>query len=264
MKRELARLLNWIAPGALKATAASGNTTRRIEVNGFTVDVTFKRIKNIYLRVVAPDGTVKVSAPKRISLKAVKEFVAARTDWIRHHQVKIAACTHQPLPRHEDAEIHQVWGEPCRLCIVEKDHAPFVELDQSRMILHVRPGADRNKRREIVETWRRNQVKKAAEPLIAKWESIMGVTVARLSVRRMKTRWGSCSSIKRSIRLNTNLSSKPPELLEYVVVHELVHLLEPSHNGRFRALMDRFLPDWRDLRNNLNQRENIQLNSQQG
>jgi len=224
-----------------------------MEVNGLVADVTFTRIKNIYLKVVLPAGTINISAPKRMSLKALREFVDARADWIRHQQDRIAACNHQPPPHYEDAEIHQIWDQPCRLCIVEKDHPPFVELTHTRMILHARPGTDRDKRREIVETWRRDQVKKAALPLMARWEPIMGVTVSRLSIRRMKTRWGSCSCIKHSSRLNTNLFAKAPELLEYIVVHEMAHLLEPTHNGRFAALMDQFIPNWKHHRDQLNQ-----------
>lgn len=134
--------------------------------------------------------------------------------------------------------------KPYILYIAEGDRPPPVVLPHTRLILHERPGTERDKRREIVETWRRDQVTKSAGPLIAKWESVIGVKVAKVSVRRMKTRWGSCSHGWRTIRLNTSLSAKAPELLEYFVVHELAHLLEPSHNGRFAALMEQLLPDW--------------------
>lgn len=264
MKRELARFFNWIVPGTSRKKDAVEDKTRRVEVNGFAVNVTFKSIKNIYLKVVPPDGTVKVSAPKRMSLKAVREFVDARADWITRHQRRIAACNHQPPPRYPHRELHQVWGKSYILYVVEDDHEPFVDLTHTRMILHVRPGTNGDKRREIVETWRRDQVKKAALPLIANWEPTLGVTVSRLSVRRMKTRWGSCSHARRSIRLNTSLSAKAPKLLEYVVVHEMAHLLEPSHDGRFKTLMDQYLPGWRGLRKDLNQREENQLNSEKG
>jgi len=228
----------------------------RIEVAGIQIDVAFKRIKNLHLRILFPGGLVRVSAPKRTPLKHIHAFVLSKIGWIKRHQARIAACNDQPPLRYLHRELHQVWGKSYILYIVEADHPPFVELTHTRMILHARPGTDRDKRREIVETWRRDQVKKAALPLMARWELVMGVTVSRLCVRRMKTRWGSCSHARRSIRLNTNLSTKKPELLEYVVVHELAHILEPSHNGRFATLMDTFLPKWRDLRRELNQREN--------
>ncbi len=228
--------------------------TRQIEIDGFKIDLVFKKIKNLNLRILSPDGQVRVSAPKRTPLKHIRAFVLSKIGWIKRHQGRIADCNHQPPLRYLHRELHQVWGKTYILYIVEDDRPPSVELTHTRMILHERPGTDRDRRREIVETWRRDQVTKAAGPLIAKWEPVMGVIVAKVSVRRMKTRWGSCSHARRSIRLNTSLSAKAPELLEYIVVHELAHLLEPSHNGQFAALMNQFLPDWRMLRKTLNQR----------
>ena len=120
------------------------------------------------------------------------------------------------------------------------------------MLLRVRPGTDENKRRAVVEGWYRDQLKQAALPLFAKWEPLMGVKVARLFVQRMKTKWGSCNPGTRSIRLNSNLAKKPRECLEYIVVHEMVHLRERTHNDRFVALMDRFMPKWQFYRDQLN------------
>jgi predicted metal-dependent hydrolase len=120
------------------------------------------------------------------------------------------------------------------------------------MVLTVRPGAETEKREAVVSAWYRDQIKAAMLPLIAKWEPILGVKAENVYVRRMKTRWGSCTPRRRSIRLNSELAKKPRECLEYVVVHELVHLLEPSHNQKFVALMDKFMPQWRQLRDELN------------
>ena len=136
--------------------------------------------------------------------------------------------------------------------VVESDAAPTVELAHHEMILRVRPGADTKKKQAVVEDWYRRQVKEAAPPLIALWEKRMGVKVKRVFVQRMKTRWGSCRPGKGSIRLNTELARKPRECLEYVVVHELAHLLVPSHNARFVALMDQFMPTWKQIRDELN------------
>lgn len=238
----------------LLATGSTPAMSRQIEIDGIQIDLAFKKIKNLNLRILSPDGQVRISAPKRTPLKHIHAFVLSKMDWIRRHQARIADSNHQPPLRYQHRELHQAWGKPCILYIVEDDRPPFVELTQTRMILHERPGTCREKRRKIVETWRRDQVTRAAEPLFAKWEPVMGVKVAHVSVRRMKTRWGSCSHIKRTIRLNSSLSAKAPELLEYVVVHELAHLLEPSHNHRFAALMEQFLPDWRRLRKTLNHR----------
>lgn len=127
-----------------------------------------------------------------------------------------------------------------------------MEVEPSRMVLTVRPGTGRDQRQEIVEVWYRQQVREALPPLIAKWEPIMGVRVAQCTVRKMKTRWGSCTPQTQRIRINTDLAKKPPECLEYILVHEMAHLLEPTHNERFVALMDQFLPKWRSCRDELN------------
>jgi predicted metal-dependent hydrolase len=136
--------------------------------------------------------------------------------------------------------------------VIEGNEAPSVELKHSRMLLRVRPCASDERKQAIVEEWYREQLKKAVPSLIAKWEPLMGVKVERFFVQKMKTKWGSCNSDTRSIRLNTDLAKKPPECLEYIVVHEMVHLLEPTHNKRFMTLMDQFMPKWQFCRAELN------------
>ena len=136
--------------------------------------------------------------------------------------------------------------------VIEADAAPSIELKHTRMFLRVRPGTGESKKQAIVDAWYREQLKSAVLPLIAKWEPLLGVKVGRVFVRRMKTKWGSCNAGRRSIRLNTDLAKKPRECLEYIVVHELIHLLEPTHNARFMALMDKFLPHWKLRRDELN------------
>ena len=136
--------------------------------------------------------------------------------------------------------------------MVEANEAPSVELQHSQILLRARPGADETKKQAILEEWYRQQLKQAAPPLIAKWEALMGVKIERFFVQRMRTRWGSCNPGARTIRLNTELAKKPLECLEYIVVHEAAHLLEPTHNARFVALMDRFMPNWQYYRDRLN------------
>jgi predicted metal-dependent hydrolase len=149
-------------------------------------------------------------------------------------------------------EFFDFTGKRYLLKVVECDEAPSVELKHSRILLRVRPGTDDEKKQAVVEEWYREKLKKAAPPLIAKWEPVMGVKVERFFVQRMKTKWGSCTPGTRSIRLNTDLAKKPPECLEYIVVHELAHLVERYHNDRFRSLMDNCLPHWKLLRQELN------------
>ena len=146
------------------------------------------------------------------------------------------------------------------LTVSESDEPPSIELKHSRILLQVRPRTDGHKRQALVENWYREQIKIAVPPLLTRWQPLMSVRVERFFVQRMKTRWGSCNHKARTIRLNTELVKKPRESLEYIVVHELVHLLEPSHNARFAALMNRFMPKWEFHREELNrqpvQREN--------
>ncbi len=219
-----------------------------ISVDDIKVDVRFKKIKHVYLRVKSPDGRVQVSAPKHLKTAEVREFVQARLGWIKKQASMIQTRNNSACCEYLEGEAHYVWGKHYLLTLQDNEETPGVMLEHDRMVLTIRSGADQDKRRAVVEKWYRNQIRQAAPGLIRKWEKIMGVEVEKLFVRRMKTRWGSCNTRKRTIRLNTSLATKPVECLEYVVVHELAHLLEPSHNGRFKALMDKLLPGWPDYR----------------
>jgi len=223
-----------------------------IELGDIKVEVVKKDIKNIHLSVYPPAGRVRISAPSRMSLDTIRVFVISKLGWIKQQQQKFQSQARETPREYLDRESHYVWGKRYLLRVIESDTAPVVELKHSRMFLHVRPGTDAVKKQIIMEAWYREQLKQALPPLIAKWEPLMGVQVARFFVQRMKTRWGSCNPRARTIRLNTDLAKKPRECLEYVVVHEMVHLLEPTHNARFVALMDQFMPKWQFYRDVLN------------
>lgn len=157
------------------------------------------------------------------------------------------------MPReYLNRESHYVWGERYLIKVIEGDVPAAVELSHRRMIFRARPGWNQTKKQELLEAWYREQIKAAVPPLIAKWERLMGVNVERVFVQRMKTKWGSCNPRARTIRLNTDLAKKPRECLEYIVVHELIHLLETAHNARFVVLMNRFMPKWQSQRDALN------------
>ena len=223
-----------------------------INVDDIKVEVRFKKIKHVYLRVKPPDGKVLVSAPKHLKTGDVRDFVLARLGWIRKQAGRIKARNNSASCEYLEGETHYIWGNKYFLTLQEKERVPSVMLENEKMVLTIRRGADRDKRKAVVEKWHRNQIRIIAPDFIRKWEIIMGVEVKKLFVRRMKTRWGSCNTRKRTIRLNTSLAAKPVKCLEYVVVHELAHLLEPSHNGRFKGLMDKFLPAWPYYRRMLN------------
>lgn len=224
----------------------------QVRLGDLTVDVVLKGIKNVHLSVHPPTGRVTISAPARMSLDTIRVFAVSKLGWIRQQQRKLLEQERETPREYLDRESHHVWGRRYLLKIVETDEPPSLALSHNRMVLRMRPGTPIGRRRELLEDWYREQVKQAAPPLVARWEEVLGVKVKRLFVQRMKTKWGSCSHGAQTIRLNTDLAKKPRECIEYLVVHELVHLLEPTHNARFVALMGRFLPKWRSHRQMLN------------
>jgi predicted metal-dependent hydrolase len=224
----------------------------QIKLGDIAVEVVKKDIKNVHLSVYPPAGRVRISAPLRMNLDTIRVFAISKLGWIKQQQKKLREQERETPREYLDRESHYVWGKRYLLKVIESDETPMVELKHSEMRLRVRPSAGDEKKQAIVEAWYRDQLRQAIPALIAKWESLIGVKVARFSVQRMKTKWGSCTRDTRSIRLNTDLAKKPPECLEYIVVHEMVHLLELTHNGRFMALMDQFLPNWRFYREELN------------
>jgi predicted metal-dependent hydrolase len=225
----------------------------QINLGNLTVDVVFKDIKNIHLSVYPPDGKVRISAPTRMNLDTVRVFAISKLGWIRQQQDKLRRQDRETPREYLERESHYVWGKRYLLKVVEGNAAPGIELKHNALVLHVRPGTEEEKKQAIMESWYREQLKAAATDLIARWEPLIGVKVGAFFVQRMKTKWGSCNPIHHSLRLNTELAKKPPECLEYIVVHEMVHLLEPTHNARFVALMERFMPNWRMFREQLNQ-----------
>jgi predicted metal-dependent hydrolase len=227
--------------------------TTQIELGDITIDVVLKDIKNIHLSVYPPNGRVKISAPLRTDIDTIRVFVISRLGWIKQQQKKFQEQEREPPREYLDLESHYVWGKRYLLKVVEVNEAPSVELKHHKMILRVRPGTDDKKKQAIIDAWYREQLKKAVPPLIARWEPLLGVKVERFFVQRMKTKWGSCNHKARNIRLNTELAKKPKECLEYTVVHEMAHLLEPTHNSRFITLMDQFMPKWQFCRDKLNQ-----------
>ena len=224
----------------------------QIKLGDIVVDVVRKDIKHLHLRVSPPAGSVRISAPKRMSLATIRAFAISKLDWIKRHQAKLREQVRETPRRYVDGESHYVWGKRYLLAVSERNQPPSIELRDSRMLLRVRPGTDAHRRRALVERWYREQIRLAVVPLFDKWQPATGVKVERLFVRRMKTKWGSCNCRAHTIRLNTELAKRPAEYLEYVVVHELVHLLEPTHNANFMALMDQYSPNWKIHREELN------------
>jgi predicted metal-dependent hydrolase len=226
--------------------------TTQIKLGDIAVDVILKDIKNVHLSVYPPTGRVRISAPSRMSLDTIRAFAISKLAWVKQQQRKLQAQERETPREYLDREGHYVWGRRYLLRVIERDQAPAIVLKHDRMILGVREGTDQAAREAIVAQWYREQIRSLVPELISKWEPILGVRVRRCFVQQMKTKWGSCNPRAGTIRLNTELAKKPKECLEYIVVHEMVHLLEPTHNARFVAFMDQFIPNWQFLRQLLN------------
>jgi predicted metal-dependent hydrolase len=224
----------------------------QIHLGDIAVDVVLKDIKNVHLSVHPPTGRVRISAPKRMRVDTIRVFVISKIAWIRQQQRKLREQERETPREYVERESHYVWGKRHLLTVVESEGAPSIEIKHSRLFLRVAPRTAEERRQAFVEAWYREQLKQAVPPLVARWEQLLGVSVQRFFVQRMKTRWGSCNAKTSSIRLNTELAKKPRACLEYLVVHEMIHLLEPTHNARFVGLMDGAMPQWRIVRERLN------------
>lgn len=185
-------------------------------------------------------------------LDTIRLFVVSKLGWIRSQQRKLQSQERETPREFLNKESHYLWGKRYLLEITHADAAPTVSLSPSKLILLMREGADQARCKDVLDAWYRQQVRDAVPALLAKWEPLLRVKATRVYVQRMRTKWGSCTPQSGYIRLNTDLAKKPAECLEYIVVHELMHLLEPSHNEHFAALMTLYLPHWQHLRQQLN------------
>lgn len=224
----------------------------QIDLGELRIEVIRKDIKNLHLSVLPPTGAVRIAAPRHMSLEAIRIYAISKLVWIRAQQRRMQMQEREPPREYLDRESHYVWGRRYLLRRVEMEAAPTVDLRQGKLVLQVRPATDEARCREILDAWYRGQIRGVVPELIAKWASVMDVKTGRVFVQRMRTRWGSCNPTNGVIRLNTDLAKKPVECLEYIVVHEMAHLIEPTHNARFTSLMDLFLPAWPHLRKRLN------------
>jgi len=224
----------------------------QIILGDIVADIVLKDIKNVHLSVYPPNGHVRISAPERMTIDNIRAYAVTKLDWIKRQQTKLRSQERISPREYIDGESHYVWGKRYLLKVIEADGVPRLRVRARHLDLYVRPGTSKDKREEIMEEWLRANLKKAALPLIQAWESRLGVSVTRFYVHRMKTKWGSCSPGAGNIRLNSELAKKPIECLEYIVVHEMMHLLEPSHNARFVVLMNEHMPKWKFYRDELN------------
>ena len=224
-----------------------------IDVRGTPVEVFRKDIKNLHVGVYPPSGRVRVAAPLRLDDNAIRVAVISRLGWIRRQQAEFEQQDRQSQREFVTGESHYFEGRRYRLDVVELNGRPLVRLpNNTTMMLRVRPDSDRDAREAILHKWYRSQLRKRVPALLAKWEPKIGVRVGEVRIKKMKTLWGSCNKDARRIWLNLELAKKQASCLEYIVAHELVHLIERTHNDRFWDLIDSCMPQWRLHRDVLN------------
>ena len=224
-----------------------------ITVSNIAIEVVRKDIKNIHLAVYPPSGRVRIAAPSRITDDAIRLFAVSKIGWIKRNQRKLTGQERLPQPEYKYRESHYFRGHRYLLNIIEVDAAPKVVIrNKTYLDLYVRPNSSFEKRHEVMTEWYREQLKMQIPSIIAKWEKKMKVEVDDWQVKQMKTKWGSCNREKKRIWINLELAKKPEQLLEYIIVHELAHLKERHHNERFQAIMDKYLPNWKQLKTALN------------
>jgi len=228
--------------------------TETIQLGDITIVVTHKDIKNVHLSVHPPSGRVTLVAPKGTRPEVARAYVASKLGWIRDQQAKLLGQARETPRQFVERESHYLWGRRYLLSVREEDaKPPSVRLSHRRITLTVRPGSSQAKREAVMHAWHKSLLHSAAPELIRTWEPKLGVEVAGYFLQRMKTKWGSCNHRARTIRLNTELVKKPRDLLEYVVVHEMIHLISPTHSERFITLLSKHFPSWREARAELNE-----------
>lgn len=227
--------------------------TESIQLGELTIEVTRKAVKNVHLSVHPPAGHVTLVAPTSTRLEVARAYAISKLGWIRDQQEKLQAQARETPRQFVERESHYLWGRRYLLSVVEQDAKPGVKLDHRRITLTIRPGSSPEKREKVMHDWHRALLHRTIPVLIQKWQPVLGVTVSAYFLQRMKTKWGGCNHRAGTIRLNTELVKKPKDLLEYVVVHEMLHLIEPTHSPRFINLLDRHYPNWREARMELNE-----------
>lgn len=224
-----------------------------IQVGEIAILVTRKAIKNVHLSVHPPSGRVTLTAPIATRLEVARAYAISKLGWIREQRQKLADQVRETPRKFVGRESHSLWGRRHLLTVALRETKPFVSLDHKRITLTVRPGSDAKKRADVIHDWHKSLLHEVVPLVIKKWEPKLKVKVVGYFLQRMKTKWGSCNHWVGHIRLNTELVKKPKDLLEYVIVHEMVHLLEPTHSDRFVTILGQHYPTWREARAELNE-----------
>ena len=225
----------------------------QITISNITIDVVRKDIKNIHLAVYPPTGRVRIAAPLSVNEDAIRLFAISKLGWIKRNRRKFNGQERIPPREYKQREGHYFLGKRYLWNVIEVDAKPKVEIKGKRRIdLYVRPNSSTQKKHEVLTEWYRSQLKKQIPPIIEKWQKKLNLKVNNWQVKLMKTKWGSCNIEKKRIWINLELAKKPERCLEYIIVHEMIHLKERLHNERFLYYIDEYLPNWKQLKTELN------------
>ncbi|OXS16191.1 metal-dependent hydrolase [Zobellella denitrificans] len=224
-----------------------------MHIGSLSVQLNRKAIKHLHISVLPPDGRVRVSAPEKMTDTAIRMAVVSRIPWIKKQQQSFIEQPRQSQREMVSGESHYVWGRRYRLALTERaGRHEITRQGNSKLHLKVNPGTSRDNKARVLDDFYRTEMKERTSELLDHWQPLLGVEAAGWGLKKMKTKWGSCNVQSKRIWLNLELAKKPPECLEYILVHELIHLLERHHNERFRQYMDRYLPNWQERRTLLN------------
>ncbi len=227
--------------------------SQTLQLGDITIQLTRKAVKHVHLSVHPPKGRVSLVAPISTRAEVARAYAISKLAWIRTQRAKFSEQARESPRRFITGETHYLWGRRHLLSVEHQEAKPRVKLDHRRITLVVRPGSTQAVRAKVMHEWHKSLLHQIVPRLIAQWESRLGLRVAGYFLQRMKTKWGGCNHRAGHIRLNTELVKKPKDLLEYVIVHEMIHLIEPRHSDHFIAILQEHYPTWREARLELNE-----------
>lgn len=225
---------------------------QQLKIGNLFLDVVRKDIKNVHLSVHPPTGRVRIAAPLYMHMDTVRVFAISKLSWIRKQQIKFHQQNREPPREYITRESHYFFGKRYLFKVIEDEAPPEISITHATLQMRVRPSTPIEKRQQILNEWYRQQLKELIPSIIAKYEKIMKVSVNEFRIKKMRTKWGTCNREAKRLWLNLELAKKPKHCIEYIVVHEMVHLFERNHNERFTTFMDEFIPQWRSIRDELN------------
>ena len=231
---------------------ANTDLTSRIEVAGFPVEIICKPIKNLHVGVYPPDGRIRVAAPASVSQDAVRVAILTRLPWIKRQKRSFEAQARETKRQYVSGETHFIFGRPHRLQVVKGGIRHRLEIEPDRLVMYAPEDSTQQKRASYTQSWQRRNLREKAAPRVEKWASSMNLSAPAWGIRKMKTKWGSCNPDSRQVWLNLELFKKPLVCLDYVILHEIAHFVSPKHDEKFVSVLDKFMPNWRQIRADLN------------